>query len=361
MSRKLTILHFNVLEKYPPALNFISDGLELNQKLEISVLTSVNNSPYENRSFSGVKILRIGSTSKNKVLRYTSYLTYNFIGALILLLKRPDVVVVYETLSIFPAFVYSFVLPKKKIHIHYHEYVSITEKEVASKYMKVLFKCEEKLLEKYTCSQTNADRKELFLKDNAKLKMQNVFVFPNMPPKSWWKNFGRTKKHWDGGKIKLVYVGVLDADTMYLEELLKWVHQHPNELELTIFSQDVSLSAKKIISQFEFENIVLKSTIDYRELPHELIKYDIGLVLYKGHIPNYIYNVPNKVYEYLMCGLNVLVDENMISTKKITVKRIQMIDFKNLQASDFYNCIKSKNESNFGEDFEISLATMICV
>ena len=62
MSKKLTILHFNVLEKYPPALNFISDALAQKSLHKISVITSLNNSPYKNRSFSGVKILRLGST-----------------------------------------------------------------------------------------------------------------------------------------------------------------------------------------------------------------------------------------------------------------------------------------------------------
>ena len=141
MSRKkLVILHCNVLEKYPPALNLISDALAQKPAFQISVITSVNNSPYKNQSFPGVKILRLGSTSKNAVLRYTSYVAYNFIGSFVLLLKRPDIVLVYETLSIFPAFIYSIVLPRKKIHIHFHEYVSLPEKKAASSYMKVLFK-----------------------------------------------------------------------------------------------------------------------------------------------------------------------------------------------------------------------------
>jgi hypothetical protein len=331
MSRNLTILHFNILEKYPPALNIISDALAQKSAFKISVITSVNNSPYKNQSFPGVKIFRLGSTSKNAVLRYTSYLSYNFIGTLILLLKRPDVVLVYETLSVFPAYVYSLVFTKKRIHIHYHEYVSIPEKEASSRYVKVLFKCEEKLLQKYTCSQTNEDRKQLFLKDNAKLKKLNVFVFPNMPPKKWWKAFGQTKKLWDGGKIKLVYVGVLDTETMYLKEVLQWVRNQPNELELTLISQDVSLSARKLISNFESENIVLKTAIDYTILPQELVNHDIGLVMYKGHIPNYVYNVPNKVYEYLFCGLMVIGDRCLISTEKLNYNQILLLSLSSIE------------------------------
>lgn len=329
MGRNLTILHFNVLEKYPPALNLISDVLIQKPEFKISVITSVNNSPYRNQSFSGVKILRLGSTSKNSIVRYASYLTYNFIGTLVLLIKRPDVVIVYETLSVLPAYVFARIFPKKKIHIHFHEYLSIPEKNRASKYMKFLFKCEDMLLQKCTSSQTNEDRRELFLKDNFKLKKQNVLVFPNMPPKSWWTEYGQHKKPWNGGKIKLVYVGVLDSETMYLEEVLRYVSQHPDELELTLFSQDVSLSARKLIVRFQSVNICINAALDYSILTKELIKHDIGLVLYKGHIPNYIYNIPNKVFEYLSCGLKVFGSNNIKSMQALNSKNVILFDMNN--------------------------------
>jgi hypothetical protein len=331
MGRNLTMLHFNVLEKYPPALNLISDVLIQKPEFKISVITSVNNSPYHNQSFSGVKILRLGSTSKNSMLRYASYLTYNFIGTLVLLIKRPDVVIVYETLSVLPAYVFARIFPKKKIHIHFHEYLSIPEKNGASKYMKFLFKCEDMLLQKCTSSHTNEDRRELFLKDNFKLKKQNVLVFPNMPPKSWWTEYGQHKKPWNGGKIKLVYVGVLDSETMYLEEVLRYVSQHPNELELTLFSQDVSLSARKLIVRFQSVNICLNAALDYSILPKELIKHDIGLVLYNGHIPNFVFNVPNKVFEYIYCGNKVLSDNCLISLSKLNSTDILLTQLREIQ------------------------------
>ena len=210
--------------------------------------------------------------------------------------------------------------------------------------MKFLFKREDKLLQKHTCSQTNEDRKGLFLKDNPKLKKQNILVFPNMPPRSWWLDFGQYKKPSDGGKIKLVYVGVLDAETMYLEEVLEGVRQHSNELELTLFSQDVSLSAKNLISQYESESLVLKSAIDYSKLPYELIKYDIGLVLYKGHIPNYIYNVPNKVYEYLDCGLSVLADVVNESLGQLENTKVWQVSFQTLNQVNLKKFIQNHRQ-----------------
>ena len=311
-------------------MNFIFDVLSQKPDYRISVVTSVNSSPFANQEYNGVKIYRLGSVSENSVRRYLSYLKYNVVSLLILFIKRPDIVVVYETLSVFPALIYSKIVKNKMIHVHYHEYVSLREKELASGYMKFLFLCESSLLKKITCSQTNEDRKALFLKDNPNINPEEVQVYPNMPPKTWWQDFGQYKKPWQGGKVKLVYVGVLDAETMFLEELLTWISDNEEELELTIFSQTVSTSANALLLKFESNSIILKPALNYYQLPSELVLYDIGLVLYKGHIPNYVYNVPNKVYEYLSCGLRVISDPVIQSLKGLGMPSVLTIEFRNI-------------------------------
>ena len=325
------ILHFNILEKYPPALNLIKDVLIQKPEYKISVITSINSSSYKDEKYIGVKILRLGSVSENSIIRYSSYLIYNILGAIFLLLIRPEKVLVFETLSIFPAYIYSIIFPQKTIHIHYHEYISNPEKEASSSYMKFLFKCEDKLLNKYTCSQTNEDRKELFLKNHTYLKSENVAVYPNTPPRNWWSDWGQHKDPWKGGKIKLVYVGVLDLETMFLKETLSWVKENPNDLELTFFSQQYSIKTMELINSYSAKNIFLKRPKYYYELPQELSKYDIGLVLYNGHIPNYVYNVPNKVFEYLYSGIKVLSDICLYSVAKLNSKDIMLTEFKHIQ------------------------------
>jgi hypothetical protein len=330
LKKKVTIFHFNILEKYPPAMNFIADIVSQKPEYTITVFTSLNLSPYDNQRYEGVKIWRLGSVTGNSILRYLSYILYNLIGTLDLLIKRPDTVIVYETLSIFPAFIFSIFF-KNRIHIHYHEYISIPEKEQSSMYMKFLFKCEDKLLKKITCSHTNEDRKALFLKDNPSLNPDGVAVYSNLPPKTWWDDYGQHKNPWKGGKVKLVYVGVLDAESMFLEEILTWVSENSEELELTIFSQSVSDSAKALLLKFKSNSIILKPPLNYYQLPSELVRYDIGLVLYKGHIPNYVYNVPNKVYEYLSCGLKVMTDSVVQSLKDLKLADVHIFEFKKLK------------------------------
>lgn len=327
MLKKLSILHFNILEKYPPAMNFILDVLSRRSEYRITVFTSLNSSPYNNQIYNGVKIFRLGSVSQKPVIRYASYILYNVLGTIILILQRPATIVVYETLSILPAFVFSKIFKKSKIHIHYHEYISNPEKEAASAYMKFLFRFEKELLKSITCSQTNEDRKALFLIDNPNIESRNVSVYPNLPPEQWWSDFGQYKSSYKGGIIKLVHVGVLDCETMYLEEILTWVKANSETLILTLYSHQYSEKTKELIDQFVSPNIFLKGSINYYELPKELVKYDLGLLIYKGHIPNYVFSIPNKIYEYLNCGLQVMATDKLITTAKLGLPQIQLVDF----------------------------------
>ena len=312
-------------------MNFIFDTLEENPSLKILVFTTKNSTSYITPDFPNTKIYRFGTISSSPVKRYVSYVWFNLMSSLVLMVKSVDKITVFETLSIFPFWLVSKIDKSKKGHIHFHEYVSDPERSASSAYMKVLFKLDDQLLKKYSCSQTNEDRKQLFLKDKPFLKSEMVEVRPNMPPKSWWNNYGQFKKPSTYGKIRLVHVGACDDKTMYVREVLDWVNANQDQLELTIISQQLDEQTRDLIASYNTTAIKLKEPIDYYDLPKELIKYDIGLVLYKGHIPNYVYNVPNKVYEYLECGLSVLTPNQLTSTVNLKHKEIRTVDFNNLQ------------------------------
>jgi hypothetical protein len=331
MQNKIAILHFNIIEKYPPVMNFIFDASEENPSQKIIVFTTKNTTSYKTPDFPNTKIYRFGTISSNPVKRYTSYLWFNLMSTIVLLMNSVEKITVFETLSIFPFWLVSKIDKSKKGHIHFHEYISESESRASSAYMKLLFKLENQLLKKYSCSHTNEDRKQLFLKDKPFLTSKMVEVRPNMPPKSWWNQYGKFKKKSTHEKIKLVYVGACDNQTMYVEEVLDWVKAYPQQLELTIISQQLDEQTRNLIVGYNSPAIMVKNPIDYYELPKELVKYDIGLVLYKGHIPNYVYNVPNKVYEYLACSLSVLTSNQLTSTVNLKHKEIRTVDFNNLR------------------------------
>ena len=219
------------------------------------------------------------------------------------------------------------------------------EKEATSVYFKILFKFEKELLKFITSSQTNEDRKALFLFDNPNIESRNVSVYPNFPPENWWTDFGQYKSSYKGGIIKLIHVGVLDSETMYLEEILTWVKANSDTLVLTLHSQQYSEKTKALIDKYSGSNIFLKQAINYYELPQELVKHDLGLVLYKGHILNHVYSVPNKVYEYLSCGLKVIAPNTIISIQNIKNAKIRTFDFTNLNSIQLTSVLSSKEIS----------------
>jgi hypothetical protein len=40
-------------------------------------------------------------------------------------------------------------------------------------------------------------------------------------------------------------------------------------------------------------------------------RYQIGIILHKGDTLNYVHNAPNKLFEYLVCGLDVWFPNEM--------------------------------------------------
>jgi hypothetical protein len=330
MSNKIAILHFNIIEKYPPVMNVIFDALEDNPGQKILVFTTKNTTSFTTPNFPNTKIYRFGTLSSNPFKRYTCYVWFNLMSSIVLMVNRVDKVTVFETLSIFPFWLVSNMFKSIEGHIHFHEYMSKPERRASSAYMKVLFKLEDKLLKKYPCSQTNEDRKRLFLIDKPFLNSEMVEVRPNIPPNSWWKNYGQFKNKVSDAKTKLVYVGTCDNQTMFVKEVLDWVETNQDQLELSIISQQLDGQTRDLIHNYKTSAIKIMEPIDYYELPKELVKYDIGLVLYKGHIPNFVYNIPNKVHEYLSCGLKVIVDQNVISTVKLGIEQIHTVDFTSL-------------------------------
>jgi hypothetical protein len=330
--KKIAILHFNIIEKYPPIMNFVYDALEENPKLQILVFTTQNTTSYQTPHFPNTKIYRFGKVSTNPIVRYSSYLYYNLLSSLILLFSKVAYVTAFESLSVFPLWLRMKLRPSTKAHLHFHEYLSEPERKASSGYMKFLFKLEDQFLKNYTCSQTNEDRKRLFWEDKPFLKPAQVEVRPNMPPKSWWNKFGQFKKPSSDGKIRLVHVGACDNKTMYVKEVLDWVQSNQDTLELTFISQQLDAKTKALILSYNCPTICIKAPVNYYKLPQELMKYDVGLVLYKGHIPNYVYNVPNKVHEYLVCGLKVVCSNSLVSTINLKNPMIEGVNFNHLNS-----------------------------
>ena len=315
MIKKIGIIHFLPIEKYPPVLNLINSIDELNNISSLVITTQRSNGELYKTKKSVVN--RIVKISKNSFYRYYSYLLFNLLGFFELLTFKPKFIFVFETYSILPAFLYKLIFKNAIIHVHYHEYTSFNEIKSSSKYFKLLHFFEKKMFKKCNyISQTNSDRLAMFLNNYPFIEKNKAFVIPNIPPSNWYefalqnKTINKSKKH------KLVHVGALNMKTMYVKEIVNWVISQDGLFVLDFFTDNLSPETEAFIIKANSEYVNLYGSINYFELPNLLVNYDIGITLYNGYIPNHVYSIPNKVIEYLYCGLNVWYSSELLSTSK---------------------------------------------
>ncbi|MBZ5858002.1 glycosyltransferase family protein [Flavihumibacter profundi] len=347
MPEKLTILHFQPLEKYPPIMNLIEylSGQHFNN---IFILSRANNKAgkfiYKNYN-PIVKIKRYGGEvlDSSKFASWLGYIFFYTRAFLFLLWNRPAKVLYFETISSFPVVLYKMFINKKaKVYIHYHEYTSPPEYGSGMVLIRYFHKLERKIYhEAIWISHTNQFRLNLF-KEDENILGENLKVMPNYPPQSWHKTIVKKNE----AIKRVVYVGALSLTTMYTREFSEWVIKQRGKVTWDIYSDNFSAETAAYFRTLNTEWIKFKGSVNYNELPEVLRHYDIGVILYNGHIPNYIYNAPNKLFEYLVCGLDVWFPDVMVGCMEyVTLPNnrpcVAAFDFEKL---DKINLCTNKNE-----------------
>lgn len=337
----LALIHFQPLEHYPPVMNCIRD-LEKEKVTALRIFTTHSKNNWFSSSY---PIYRLGNYTTSRWSRYWTYLYFNFVSFLFLCYYRPKKVLYYETYSAWPVYWYIKLFPKVLIFIHFHEYVSGKEKKESSVYFKYLLIKETALLKKAIwISQTNEDRMRLFQQDYFFVRKDQCHILPNYPPADWAIRAQQIRANRQVTVIKrIVYVGALGLETTYIREIAVWINSQKGAYTLDIYCNTVEAAVLEVLSKLNSSYITINKAIPYYDLPDLLATYDIGLVLYKGHIPNYVYNVPNKVFEYLVCGLKVWYSEELILTNKFK----QEYDIQQLISINFTNLISLPEKSVF--------------
>jgi hypothetical protein len=229
---------------------------------------------------------------------------------------------------------------KVKLLAHYHEYVSPAEYASNMRLVKMMHRLERKMyVNSYKwISQTNEVRLQKMIADNA-LENVNPTIFhtmPNYPSRDW--AVCKTQKP-DKRKKRLVYVGALGYDTTYLQELADWVAHHKDEVTLDIYTFNIDKKAEQFLLSIQEDCIQLHAGVNYDELPCLLKAYDIGLIIYKPVSANWIYNAPNKLFEYIACGLDVWFSKTMtyaLSFVRVkTFPKILAVDFESLDQFNY--------------------------
>jgi hypothetical protein len=101
---------------------------------------------------------------------------------------------------------------------------------------------------------------------------------------------------------------------MYVKEFAHWVISRNGEVSWDIYALHVPGTTREYLETTNPEWIRFRGACYYYDLPDLLKDYDVGVVLYKGMMPNHIYAVSNKVLEYAACGLDVWYAREMLGT-----------------------------------------------
>ena len=363
---KIAIIHFNPLERYPPLQNLLA---EMSNREDVSVILLTNHtlnsdlSVFETKS-SKIKIIRVTklSSSQTSLIRCINYFLFYLIAIVRLLLFHPDSILYFETLSSFPAIVYQFFIKKTKLYIHYHEYTSAEEYNSGMFLNKFFHRWEKKIyLKAVWVSHTNHFRMTMFKQDILPLHLSTTYLLPNYPSQEWKSK----PKQFINDPLLVVYAGAFSLDTMYVREFANWVVNQQGRVLWDIYSYNMTNEVCNFILGLNCSWIQLKPGVDYHELPIILKRYNVGVILYKGHIPNYIYNAPNKLFEYLACGIDVWFPDVMIGsldfTTRDTFPKVIPIDFETLDKMVFKELLSREKfiikESNYF--YEVALEKLI--
>lgn len=142
-------------------------------------------------------------------------------------------------------------------------------------------------------SQVTPKRAEIFSR-RFHVQCRNLF---NFPPASF-TSINLEKR--ENRRLRVIYVGSCNPISVQV-----------STLKVLCRSQKVELSVLPTNTQGleqlkNLRGIKVLDRVPYPELPGLLQQFDVGLILYNGHSDNMRFGVPNKLAEYLRCGLHVV-------------------------------------------------------
>ena len=98
---------------------------------------------------------------------------------------------------------------------------------------------------------------QLFLKDYPFINKSKGIIAPNLPPSNWYDFAKSKKKENTTGIVRLVHVGALSLDTMYVKEIVEWVISQKGLFTLDFYSSNCPENSRKFIENLQNNNIKL--------------------------------------------------------------------------------------------------------
>lgn len=363
---KIAILHQLPLEYYPPVTNAIRyfSSRDDVRVLVISTENEKGRPAYVNGQVV-VKRIRSGRSADSILKRWRHSLNWHWQAANALGEFQPDVLLYFEPHSALAAAIYyRWFRGKARLFIHHHEYYTPSDYRQPGNRLTRLnhyFECRTLLPRADWVSQTNPDRLRFFQADHPEIPAEKLHVLPNYPPQSWMtesnqsikRNMDQSLRKSPTGKssrqqVRLVYVGSVSLHDTYIGPLVDWLLANPTSgLTLDVFAYNTDSATREFLQTANGDVVRFHERgIDYEQLPFLLRQFDVGVILYRCRTVNYQYNASNKLFEYLMCGLDVWYPPTMLGVKPYTRDdawpRVIEVNFDNMDDLDL-NKLRSRD------------------
>ncbi|MCG1036557.1 hypothetical protein [Polaribacter sargassicola] len=353
MKKKLAVVHYLPLEFYPPVTNLLNCISESNT-VKTQVFSTHNNKDrkaYTNNSLDAIFRVSAPKEKEHIIIRLFKYILFNLYVFFKLCVLRPDAILYYESYSVGPVYWYFKLFGNNtKLYIHYHEYASSNWYKNGMKLVKLYHKQEQSFLyqKAVNISQTNKDRIALFLKDNPMVSKDKMLELPNYPAKSWNEKVDKVALNTE--VIKTVYVGSLSLKDTYIQEYCEWVEKQNGKVIFDIYAYNLHQDTIDYLIKLNSKWINFNQKgVEYNEMPKLLPKYNVGVILYKASTDNYKFNAPNKLFEYMACGLEVWYSDKMLGIRdynKQTSPRILSVNFTDINTTALLNSTKLTTEDH---------------
>jgi hypothetical protein len=343
---RLAVVHLLPVERYPPVQNLLE---RLSRRADVQVLVISSHQP--GRQVQSVaattsppeKILRMHCHGRWAVTRWCKIIIWHCRTAWLLHRFRPDVVLSVEPHSALAAWLHRHLFRSRaRLVIQHYEYYSEEDYRRRGNRLLRLNRLFERSLLKQAdrVTQTNPDRLRLFAADHPYVRPEQLTLWPNYPPKSW---FGRPDRKWPvnpTGPLRLVVAGAVSLRDTYIGPLVAWItSDHQSACTLDIYSSSCDAQTATWLQASSCDRLRFHlGGVPYSELPEVLRTFDVGLILYRGHTANFVWNATNKLFEYLTCGLDVWYPPCMLGVaphaRSTAAPRVLETDFNNMETLD---------------------------
>lgn len=360
--KKIAVVHYQPLEYYPPVTNFL-DIASKKENLKIGIWTTHNlkkRKIYEQEEVDFISRNKMPNPKEHPIKRLLKYLDFNLRCLVGLVLFSPDRILYFETYSVWPVYIYlRFFNRSAELFIHYHEYFNPQWYQEGMKTLKIYHKWEVDFLYKRAVwiSQTNEDRIQLFVEDNPKFDSAKMQILPNFPPGRWSHTNLKSKIM---EPLRTVYIGTLTVENSYLKEYCDWVMSQKGKVCFDIYGFNYNVNTLTYLKGIDSPFIkFFEEGVDYQEIPLVLKQYDVGLILYTAENENFKYNASNKLFEYLVCGLQVWYSDKMLGIKPYENLNVVKVNFEKLEGFEYQNVTEDEHCLELDFTAELALEPLI--